>query len=72
MFPRGARYEGEFQLGKFHGYGVYRSESGVKYEVMLEATTINGDMTNNLLNHCMYVGTICGWTSKGKRSGYST
>lgn len=33
MFPRGARYEGEFQVGKFHGYGVYRSESGMKYEV---------------------------------------
>lgn len=69
MFPRGARYEGEFQVGKFHGYGVYRSESGVKYEVMPGSSYQNGDMTNYLL---IIIGTICGWSSKGKRSGYST
>lgn len=44
MFPRGARYEGEFQVGKFHGYGVYRSESGVKYEVMCQLEATNGVM----------------------------
>ena len=29
----GASYEGEFQLGKFQGNGVYCSLSGMKYEV---------------------------------------
>ena len=29
----GASYEGEFQLGKFQGHGVYCSPSGMKYEV---------------------------------------
>lgn len=32
-FPSGNRYEGAFEVGKFHGYGVFYAASGMKYEV---------------------------------------
>ena len=31
----GDRYEGEFQLGKFQGHGVYTSASGMTFQVSL-------------------------------------
>ena len=40
MFPGGGRYEGEFLVGQFHGYGVYQSDSGMKYEVLLDDVTV--------------------------------
>lgn len=67
MFPRGARYEGEFLVGKFHGYGIYHSESGMKYEV--NYIWIAG--LSNYHHHLQSPGTICRWASKGERSSYS-
>ena len=33
VFPGGDRYEGAFEVGKFHGYRVFHSASDMRYEV---------------------------------------
>ena len=58
VFPGGERYEGEFQVGQFHGYGIYLTAGGMKYEV--------GKSGCGLYYILLMTGAVCEWTSEGK------
>ncbi len=64
-FPNGDSYEGEFENGLFHGYGVYTSSNGDRYEGQFREDVMSGQGTMIYKNGNKYVGHFL----NGKRNG---
>ncbi len=55
-FPNGDRYEGEFENGLFHGWGVYRYANGDRYEGEFEKDMKHGQGVFLFRNGDIYTG----------------
>lgn len=66
--PGGAAYEGEWQDGKRHGYGVWTRPDGTRYAGMWEGDKPHGEGTIVLADGTVYTGH---W-DRGKRHGQGT
>lgn len=64
-FPNGDTYEGEFENGLFHGYGVYTFSNKNRYEGQFKSDVMSGDGTMTYNNGNRYVGQFL----NGKRNG---